>query len=212
MQFMSTQNKMLFNTALVVALSVSGCASIGAPEQSSTLAAYEQLTLQADGTRSWRNTTTAKISNVRIDQQAIIFAPDVRINDEQKQTLRQTFSEALVKQFSEAGVRVVDSTFVSSETNVVTVRANITAVELASPTLNVVTTLLLFMPVSRGSISLEIEALSAKDNQRIAAIAFSGIAGVSDFGSAFDGVGHAKLQANIAATKFVALVTDGQKK
>jgi hypothetical protein len=205
-------NMMLFTAALAVALSVSGCASISAPEKSSTMTAFEQLSVQPDGTRSWRNTAAAKVSAAHIDPQAIVFASEIRINDEQRQALRQTLSESLARQFSEAGIRVVATPNAPSDAAAITVRANITAVELSDPALNVVSAILLFLPVSRGSMSVEIEALAIKDNQRIAAIAFSGTAGVTNIGSAFSGVGHAKLQADIAATKFVALVTGTPQK
>lgn len=199
---------MLFTLALAAALSVSGCASVGAPEKSSTMTAFEQLSVQPDGTRAWRNSAAAKVNAVHIDPQAIIFASDIRINDEQRQALRQALSEALTRQFTEAGIRVV----APSDAGAITVRANITAVELSDPALNVVSAILLFIPVSRGSMSVEIEALAMKDSQRIAAMAFSGTAGVTNIGSAFSGVGHAKLQADIAATKFVALVTGTPQK
>jgi hypothetical protein len=209
-------NTVLLTATLIVALSVSGCASVGAPERSSTMTAFEQLSVQPDGTRSWRNTAAAKVSAVHIDPQAIVFASDIRINDEQRQALRQTLSEALARQFSEAGIRVVaaskSSANAPSDAAAITVRANITAVELSDPALNVVSAILLFIPVSRGSMSVEIEALAIKDSQRIAAMAFSGTAGVTNIGSAFSGVGHAKLQADIAATKFVALVTGTPQK
>lgn len=205
-------NTLLLIAALIVALSVSGCASVGAPERSSTMTAFEQLSVQPDGTRSWRNTAAAKVSAVYIDPQAIVFASDIRIDDEQRQALRQTLSEALARQFSEAGIRVVATPNAPSDAAAITVRANITAVELSDPALNVVSAIFLFIPVSRGSMSVEIEALAMKDSQRIAAMAFSGTAGVTNIGSAFSGVGHAKLQADIAATKFVALVTGAPQK
>lgn len=205
-------NTMLSTLALAAALSVSGCASVSAPEKSSTMTAFEQLSVQPDGTRSWRNTAATKVSAVHIDPHAIIFASDIRINDEQRQALRQALSEALTRQFTEAGIRVA----APSDAGAITVRANITAVELSDPALNVVSAILLFIPVSRGSLSVEIEALSINDSQRpgqrIAAMAFSGTAGVTNIGSAFSGVGHAKLQADIAATKFVALVTGTPQK
>ena len=129
----TTPNKMLFTVALGAVLFISGCASISAPEKSSTLAAFEQLSVQPDGTRSWRNTAAAKVSTVHIDPQAIVFASDIRINDEQRQTLRQTLSEALTRQFSEAGIRVVAASSASTDAGAITVRANITAVELSDP-------------------------------------------------------------------------------
>ncbi len=201
-------NTMFFTIALAAALSLGGCASVGAPERSSTLAGFEQLSVQPDGTRSWRNNAAARVNAVRIDSQAIAFASDIQINDEQRQELRQALSEALTKQFTEAGIRVI----ATPDAGAITVRANITAVELSNPALNVVSSIFLLVPLSRGSMAVEIEALTAKDNQRVAALAFSGTAGVNNIGSAFSGVGHAKLQADIAATKFVALVTDVAQK
>jgi hypothetical protein len=202
----------LFTLALAAALSAGGCASVSAPERSSTLAKFEQLSVQPDGTRSWRSATAAKVGTVSIDPQTITFASDIRIDDEQRQALRQEMSEALTRQFLDAGIRVVTAPNAPADTEAVTVRANITAVELANPAINLASTLLLLMPVSRGSMSVEMEALTAKDSQRVAAMAFSGTAGVNNIGSAFNGVGHAKLQADIAATKFVALVTGAWQK
>jgi PBP1b-binding outer membrane lipoprotein LpoB len=187
---------------LAAILFVSGCASVSAPEKSASLAAYEQLTPQADGTRSWRDPSVANIKAVRIDTKTITFASSLNLNDEQRQLLSVAMSDALIKQFTEAGIRVANA----SDTEALTLRANITSVEFASPTLNVVTTLLLFAPISRGGLSVEFEALSAIENKRVAAMAFSGTAGVNNFGSAFDSIGHAKLQTTIAATKFVALI------
>jgi Protein of unknown function (DUF3313) len=205
-------NTMLFTLALAAALSVGGCASVSAPERSSTLAKFEQLSVQPDGTRSWRSTTAAKVGTVSIDPQKITFASGIRIDDEQRQALHQEMSEALTRQFLDAGIRVITAPNAPADAEAIAVRANITAVELANPAINLASTLLLLMPVSRGSMSVEMEALTTNDSQRVAAMAFSGTAGVNNVGSAFNSVGHAKLQADIAATKFVALVTGARQK
>lgn len=202
----------LLSLAVVAALSLSGCASVGAPERSGTLAAYEQLRVQPDGTRSWRNPNAEKVSVVRIDPQSINVASDIRIDDEQRKELRQALSEAMSRQFAEAGMRVVATSNTSTDADAITVRVNVTAVEVAAPEVNVVSMLLLFVPVSRGSMSVEMEALTARDGQRFAAMAFSGTAGVNNIGSAFSQIGHAKLQADIAATKFAALVAGTPQK
>jgi Protein of unknown function (DUF3313) len=202
--------------ALVAITSIAGCASISAPEKSATMTAYEQLTLQADGTRSWRDPSVASIKVVRIDAKTITFASGLNVTDEQRQAVSVALSDALVRQFTDAGIRVARASdteaLTEALTDALTLRANITEVELASPALNVVTTVLLFAPISRGSLSVEIEALTAKENKRIAAMAFSGTAGVNNIGSAFDSIGHAKLQAGIAATKFVALIVTPPQK
>jgi Protein of unknown function (DUF3313) len=194
--------------ALTAVLALSGCASVSAPEKSSTLASFEQLAVQPDGTRTWRSSAADKVSVVRIEPQAITFSADVQLEDEQRQPLRKALLEALTKRFSEAGVRVATA----ADAQAVLVRVNVTAVELASPALNVVSAIVLLVPVSRGGISVEIEAFIANDRQRVAAMAFSGTAGVYNVGSAFSAIGHAELQTDVAATKFVALVMGAAQK
>ncbi len=200
--------ELLYAANLALALAAGGCASVSAPERSSTMNAFDQLSLQRDGTRAWRSLTAAPVGAVRIDPQAIAFGPDVRIDDEQRQALREALVQALTQRFTQAGLRVVSAGDAASDA--IGVRATITAVELANPALNAVTTVLLFAPVSRGGVSVEIEALGANGGQRIAALAFSGTAGVNNLGSAYSGIGHAKLQADVAAAKFVALVTGAE--
>lgn len=201
---------MIAATAIGAALVISGCASVGSPEQSATLASFEQLSVQADGTRTWRNTTAAALTAVRIDPQAFVFGADVRVDEADRQALRLVLADALARQFTEAGVRVVSAS--ETEAAVAAVRVTFTAVELASPVANVITTVLLLAPLSRGSLSVEIEAVGGADRQRIAAMAFNGKAGLENIGSAFTGVGHAKVQADIAAGKFVSLLTGAERK
>jgi Protein of unknown function (DUF3313) len=196
--------------ALAMALAAGGCASVGAPQQSTTLAGFDQLSLQSDGTRAWHSASARSVKAVRIDPQAIRFGANVRVDESQRQALRNSLSQALATQFSAAGLRVAGNH--SEAADSMAVRATITAVELANPTLNVVTTVLLFAPVSRGGLSVEIEGLDGPSQQRVAALAFSGTAGVNNVGSAFSGIGHAGLQADIAASKFVSLVTGVQPK
>jgi hypothetical protein len=102
----ASTNPMLFTLALATAIAVSGCASISASERSTTLAKFEQLSVQPDGTRTWRSTTAAKVGIVSIDPKAITFAPDLRLTEEQQQELRAALSEALARQFAEAGIRI----------------------------------------------------------------------------------------------------------
>jgi Protein of unknown function (DUF3313) len=196
---------MLYSLTLTLALAAGGCASVGAPDRSSTLPRFEELSLQSDGTRSWSNSSARDVKAVRIDPQAISFGANVRIDDVQREALRNSLSQALTTQFSAAGMRVASAS--GDGADAMAVRATVTQVELANPVLNAVTTVLLFAPVSRGSLSVEIEGTGGPGSQRVAALAFSGTAGINNVGGAFSGLGHAKLQADIAAGKFVSLVT-----
>jgi hypothetical protein len=199
---------LLYSATLLIALVAGGCASVSAPDRSSTLPRFEELSLQSDGTRSWTNSSARNVKVVRIDPQAITFGANVRIDDTQRETLRSSLSQALEAQFSAAGLRV--ATAAADGADAMAVRATVTQVELANPVLNAVTTVLLFAPVSRGSLSVEIEGTQELGSRRVAALAFSGTAGINNVGTAFSGLGHAKLQADIAASKFVTLVTGVQ--
>lgn len=152
---------------------------------------------------------TINAPDASIDPQAIAFGADVRIDDAQRQALRSSLYESLVAQFSAAGLRVTRTQ--GQKDDAMAVRATVTRVGLANPLLNSVTTVLLFAPVSRGSMSVEIEGLDGANGQHLAALAFSGKAGIENLGSAFSDLGHAKLQADVAANRFVALVTGVQR-
>jgi hypothetical protein len=194
-----------YAVTLFIALAATACATVNAPEASSTLPRFEELRVQSDGTRSWHDAAARRVKTVHIDPQAIVFGADVRIDETQRQALRTSLSQALTAQFGAAGLRVAKSHGESD--GAMAVRATVTQVALANPVLNTVTTVLLFAPVSRGSLSVEIEGLGGVNQQRLAALAFSGKAGIENLSSAFSGMGHAKLQGDIAASKFVALVT-----
>jgi hypothetical protein len=191
--------------AALVALGATACATVKAPESSSTLPRFEDLRVQSDGTRSWHDASARSVKAVQINPQAIVFGADVHIDEAQRQALRNSLSQALVTQFAAAGLRV--ATTRGEGDDAMAVQATVTSVSLSNSILNTVTTVLLFAPVSRGSLSVEIEGLSGTSHQRLAALAFSGQAGIENLGSAFSGLGHAKLQGDMAASKFVALVT-----
>lgn len=183
---------------LVAGLALSGCASVGSPPQSS-LSEAEQLTAQPDGTRAWRAAETT-VSAFHLPADALAIGASIKLDDEQRVALRKAFVQTLAKELQEAGLRQVDT----AGPDAVQVRATVTAVELASPGLNAVTTLLLLAPLSRGGVSLDVEAVSG--TSRIAALSFKGQAGVNNVGSAFSGIGHAELQTEVAARKFADLL------
>ena len=194
---------------VLFAVAATACATVNAPDASTTLPRFDELLVQSDGTRTWHDLSVRNVKTVHIDPQAIAFGADVRIDDAQRQALRSSLSEALAAQFSAAGLRVTRPQ--GEKADAMAVRATVTRVGLANPLLNSVTTVLLFAPVSRGSMSVEIEGLGGANGQRLAALAFSGKAGIENLGSAFSDLGHAKLQADVAASKFVALVTGVQR-
>lgn len=190
-------------TIVLAALAAGGCASVGAPapEQGSS----DTLPLQPDGTRAWRDTALTRPGPVQVDPDDIVFAATVNLDDAQRQQLRLQVCDALRSGLQRAGLRVEPDMTTAGGLQL---RVTISAVERANPALNLVTTALLFVPLSYGGMTLQIEALNALTGQRAAALAFSGRAGVPQFGAAFTDLGHAKAQADIAAERFAALLTD----
>jgi hypothetical protein len=184
---------------------VSGCASVGAPPQSNTLSAFEQLSIQADGSRAWRDDKAGRYDTVRIEAARIVFGPDVQIDGERREELRLALSSALAQRFASAGLQVAKGAKPADGRHAIAVRATITAVDLTSPALNVVTTLLLLAPLSRGGLTIEMEAVDVGSGQRVAALAFAGKAGLENIASAYSSTGHARLQVNEGAKRFVAL-------
>jgi Protein of unknown function (DUF3313) len=200
----SQRNASIAVNALVLlsVLLASGCASVGAPQQSRTLSAFDELQIQPDGSRAWRTAQPGRYEAVHVDTAAIAFGSDVQLDGEQREELRAALSSALTERFASAGLQAAKA---SDGRRAVVVRATVTAVELTSPTLNVATTLLLLAPLSRGGLTVEIEAVDAAGGQRVAALAFAGKAGLENIASAYSSTGHAKLQADVVAERFVAL-------
>lgn len=188
----------LYTLILAGGLALSGCASVDSPQKSSLMDA-EQLTTQPDGTRAWRAAGIA-VSAFHLPADALAIGASIKLDDQQRAALQKAFAQTLKKELQDAGLRQVDT----AGPDAVQVRGTVTAVELASPGLNAVTTLLLLAPLSRGGVSLDVEAISG--TSRIAALSFKGQAGVNNVGSAFSGIGHAELQTEVAARKFADLL------
>jgi hypothetical protein len=190
--------------ALSLLMLTTGCASVGGPQESKTLATYEQLQVQPDGSRAWRSSESSRYDAVRIDLAAITFGTDVKLDAQQREQLQISLTRALKEKFASAGL---PETGKVDSRRTVSVRATFTSVDLANPALNAVTTVLLWAPLSRGGVTLEMEAVDTDTGQRVAALALAGKAGVENITSAFSSIGHAKLQADLAAERFVALLT-----
>jgi Protein of unknown function (DUF3313) len=188
---------------LAIVFAAVGCASVGAPRGSSTLPAFEQLAVGADGVRTWRSPDTRQYEEACVRPEWIRFAGNAALDEAEMAHLRSEIGNALKAHFAQAGLPNCEA---PSRSASLTLSATVTAVERAKPGLNAVTSLLLLAPLSRGGITVEFEALDARSGQRVAALAFQGRAGVTDIGSAFSVLGHASKQAEIAAARFVEVV------
>lgn len=189
--------------SLGLSLVLSGCASIGAPEQTQSLGPQMELQTQADGAKSWRSAQTQRYRAVRIDPAAIAFGNSVDLSEEQRGELREALVTALSQRFSAAGWQL-HSTGEAHET--LSIKASITEVQLANTAANFLTTLLLIGPLSHGSVTVELQALDSLSQEPVAALAITGRAGMEDIGSAYTATGHARLQADGVAQRFVQLL------
>jgi hypothetical protein len=88
----------------------------------------------------------------------------------------------------------------------VLIRAVITRVETVSPALNVVTAVLLTVPLDRGGAAVEIEVLDAETQQPLASMAHAYFAPMSEFKARFSTLAPAELALNAAAAELAKLL------
>jgi hypothetical protein len=88
----------------------------------------------------------------------------------------------------------------------VVIRAVITRVESVSPALNVVTAVLLTVPLDRGGAAVEIEVLDADTRQPLASMAHANFAPMSEFKARFATLAPAELALNAAAVELAKLL------
>jgi len=192
----STALSALASAAVLV---LAGCASTGAPQQSG-MARYEQLQAQADGVRSYRAPEAANYRFAQIDPADVVLASGLELSTEQAAEVRGTLLASLADSLASAGLRT------EGAGPRLRVRATVVGVEKVSPAVNAITTVLLWAPVSRGGLTVELEALDAATGQRIAAMAYEGKAGIKDVTRAYSSLGHASAEADRAAKRFAALI------
>jgi hypothetical protein len=88
----------------------------------------------------------------------------------------------------------------------VVIRAVITRVESVSPVLNVVSAVLLTVPLDRGGAAVEIEVLDADTRQPLASMAHAYYAPMSEFKARFSALATAELALNAAAVELAKLL------
>jgi hypothetical protein len=88
----------------------------------------------------------------------------------------------------------------------VNIRAVITRVETVSPVLNVVTAVLLTVPLDRGGAAVEIEVLDAETRQPLASMAHAHFAPMSEFKAKFSKLAPAEFALHAAAVELAKLL------
>jgi hypothetical protein len=187
----------------ICVLVAAGCASVGAPARTETLGPVDALAVRPDGIRAWRLASADLYEEACVRPDLIDVGDVAALNEAESRLLQSELAEALRASFAESGLQTCE---LPSRARSLVVRANITALERADPAVNAITALLLLAPLSRGGITVELEAVDAHGGHRVAAMAFRGRAGVADVGSAFSELGHARAQVRIAAARFADVV------
>jgi len=158
---------------------LSACASF---HEAPPLAAQEGMHLvEANGGSAVRVSGPLRWSAVNVSE--VIWQANAEIDAEQRTGLCATLRAALQQDLQAAP---------PLEGRVIQVRARIVDVVSASPALNVVTTLLLFIPLDRGGASVQIDAIDQANGQKLASLTMSGSGHLSDFSGHFSRYGQAE--------------------
>lgn len=186
---------------LSLAILISACASVGAPETVSS--EVPSLRVEPDGVKAWR-------ANESLDQRALCiadievsFAPHVDLGVSDQAEFRTLVRASLSQKLALAGLPVSNGSCADTD---LLLRSRITEVRRASPAANAITALLLFAPLSRGGLTIEFDAADVSGKHRFAALAVMARAGVEDIRAAFSELGHARRQIDVASERFARLI------
>ena len=181
--------------AFVVAIVVlAGCASTP-PPQSGFLADYPDLKPDRYGNARllwWEKSDFdwKHYHKLMIDPIVVYYHPKAEnkeIRPDDLKRLTDEFRDVVITELGE-NFPVVNT----PGSDVLRVRAAITEIIPASPALNVVTTLLAFVPLDMGGASIEAEFIDSMSNERVAAMVELKLGTPTDLKSGFTSLGHAR--------------------
>jgi len=187
---------------LVAGLALStlvGCTSMPAT-RTGFLSDGRSLSYSDDGSIG-RYRTASTVDPTRIQVAEVQWRADPSFTAEERTELAAQLQLALYQAAGKAGAK--------PEGRPVVIRAAITRVETVSPVANVVSTLVLFVPLDRGGAAVEIEALDADTQRQLAALSYAHYAPLTEFGARFERLAPAGIAFKRAAEEFVA-VLEGQ--
>jgi hypothetical protein len=198
--------------ALVASLVAAGCATVQ-PTQSGFIQPTATQPASAGGQAlRYRSDEPVAWARWEIDDvQWLVQDPDARIDAAEIEALRADLRRSL--ELAAATPAVASDPTAGGVPRTLRIRAAITQVALPSPTLNVITTALLFIPLDRGGAAVEIEAIDVETGRRVAALASAGTGTLADFRGHYSRLAHAELAFQRAAQEFRSLLdgTDGHK-
>lgn len=183
---------LLASLAAVVVLA--GCASTP-PPRSGFLVDYPDLKPDQYGNPQllwWEkpNFDWKRYQKLMIDPIVVYYHPKAKNKEIRPDDLKR-----LTDEFRDVVIAELGKSYPVVNTpgrDVLRVRAAITEIIPASPTLNVVTTALAFVPLDMGGAAIEAEFIDSMSNERVAAMVEIKLGTPTDLKSGFTSLGHAR--------------------
>jgi hypothetical protein len=204
MKLLSTHTALMARTwRLLVLVSAAGLAACSTMQATDTgfLQNRNEMTRSPDGsTATFRAPTQVDPHQVRALSVAWAMPPDADVSAADKARLLATLEAAIATE-TEALPQSVGG-------RPVIIRAVITRIEAVSPALNVLTAVLLTVPVDRGGAAVEIQVLDAETLQPLASMAHAYFAPISEFKARFSALAPAELALHAAAIELAKLLRD----
>jgi hypothetical protein len=183
---------------LVSAVGLAACSTMQATDTGFLKSRSEMTSSQDGGTSHFRSQTPVDPHQVRALSVEWSLPKDTGLSSAEKEQLMATFKAAISRE-TEALPPSVGG-------HPVVIRAVITRVESVSPVLNVVSAVLLTVPLDRGGAAVEIEVLDADTRQPLASMAHAYYAPMSEFKARFSALAPAELALNAAAVELAKLL------
>lgn len=202
MKSLSNPNAMIVRAVrsilLVSVASLAACSTMQATD-SGFLKNRSEMTSSPDGSTAYfRSPTMVDPHQVRSLSVEWAMPIDAGFSEAERARLMSTLQAAISRE-TEALPK-------NAEGHPVIIRTVITRVESVSPALNVVTAVLLTVPLDRGGAAVEIEVLDADMRQPLASMAHAHFAPMSEFKARFSALAPAELALNAAAMELAKLL------
>ena len=176
-----------------------GCGTTMTTKESGFLSSYAGLSISAD------DASAGRAPLVAIDPSRITLG-DVSIQAIANASLTTPEREALVELLRTQLAQGVAQIPQNARGRAAVLRASITRVEVVSPALNTVSTLLLIGPVDRGGAAVEMEAVDPVSGEQLAALKLGYYAPLSDIKARFARMDSPEIAIRKAAGEFVSLL------
>ncbi len=193
----------VFRLLFLVSVSLAGLAACSTMQATDTgfLKNRSEMTISKDGsTAVYRSRTPVDPHQVRSISVEWDTPIDAGVPENERARLISALKSAISRE-AEALPRTVGG-------HPVVIRAVITRVESVNPVLNVLTSVLLTVPIDRGGAAVEIQVLDAETLQPLASMAHAYFVPITEFKARFSALAPAELALNAAAVELAKLLRE----